>query len=238
VKLIDVSTRAGWPAYAGIGLMIALLVWVLIAPDKAWRLERVFVAWQYRDGDRIELSSAGRAWARFSSLVGIVVLLVVAGQTVNWSASSRVRTEALPGGQTIYHVDVVDSPGCTVRIFVCLRTEAVFPIEVTDYEELDAKWGRDGVPVDTDLLLRVPDRFFPTHLVMSEGDSRVTVSLFGRCTPRYSWDDAVGSSAADCGARSSFPADFPGLVPVTLSRPLGDRQVLDGHGDAPIEPHT
>jgi hypothetical protein len=236
VKLIDVSTRVGWPAYAGIGLLIALMVWVMIAPDKAWRLERPFVGWQYRDGDRLELSDAGRAWARLSSLIGIVVLLVVAGLTVNWSASSRVRTEGLSSGQTVYYLDPVESPGCTVRIFVCLRTEAVFPIEVTDYQVVDPKWGRDGVPVDTDVLLRVADRFFPTHLVLSEEGDRVTVSLFGRCTPRYSWDDATGSSAAECESDSPHPDDFPGLVPVTLTRPLGDRQVIDGETDAPIEP--
>jgi hypothetical protein len=77
-------------------------------------------------------------------------------------------------------LDAVDSPGCTVRIFVCLRSEAVFPIEVMDYDALDAKSTRAGLPAETDLVLQVADRFLPTHLVMSEEGDRVVVSLFGR----------------------------------------------------------
>jgi hypothetical protein len=198
------------------------------------------VAWQYRDGDRIELSGAGRAWVRFTGLVGLVILLVMVGMTINTSASSRVRTERLDTesfyDKTVYYVgDPVESPGCTVRIFVCLNTDVVFPIEVTGYEEIDPAAGRDGLSADTDLVLQVEDEFFPTHLVASEEGDRVTVSLYGKCVPRNAWDDPVGSSAPECESHAWEPSDTGALVPVTLDRELGDRTVLDGHRNAPID---
>jgi hypothetical protein len=237
VNVIDVSTRVGWPVYAGIALLSGLLVWILIAPDKAWRLERAFVGWQYRDGHRIELSAAGRLWVRFCTVVSLVILLVVAGATVNWSAGSRVETGAWPGGGTVYDVgDPVESPGCVIRIVACLRSDVVFPIEVTDFEALDPVSGHDVLPDGTNLLLYVADRFFPTHLVISEESERVTVSLYGKCAPRYPWDDPVGSAAAECRSDSSSLLDTRGVVPVTLDQPLGVRTIVDGHRDAPISP--
>jgi hypothetical protein len=234
--VIDVSTKVDWPAYAGLGVLGAYLIWVLVAPDKAWRLERVFVAWQYRDGDRIELSPAGRAWVRFTSLVGMAVLLFGVGLTFDWSAAAHVRTETTSDSDTIYHVaDSGGPPDCTVRIIVCLENDVVFPIEVTDYEELDPASGHEGLSVDTDLVLYLPDRFFPTHLVRSEQDDRVTVSLYGKCVPEYPWDDPVGNSAAECESDAWEPSDTGGLVPVTLDRELGDRTVLDGHRHAPVD---
>jgi hypothetical protein len=226
VKWIDVSTRLPWQAYLLVTVFAAIGVWVLVAPDRAWRLQRAFVGWQYRDGHRIELSTAGRLWTRFGGVVSLAVALWLCLLGVNWSADSRVETESR-GADTVYLLgDPVESPGCTVRVVVCVKFDVVFPIEVTGYEAPAA---------GTELLVSVEDQFFPTHLVMSEQDDRVTVSLYGKCVPRYPWDPAYGRSASEC--RSSYSSSFPGrgLVPVSLDRPLAGRPVIDGSRGDPVE---
>jgi hypothetical protein len=245
VNLLDVSTRVGWPAYLGIGLLVSFLVWVLVTPDHAWRLERAFVGWQYRDGHRIELSTAGRVWVRFWAAVLLVAVVGGSVATVNWSADSRVETEPWSVGGMVYYVgDPVESPGCTVRVFVCLRSDVVFPIDVEGYEAFDeVSDGPDGLsslealPDDTNLLLYVDERFFPTHIVVDQAE-QVTVSLYGRCAPhRLTGDGAYGDSRADCTEdplSTAFSFDA-GVVPVSLDEPLGGRVLIDGNRDVPIE---
>jgi hypothetical protein len=236
VDLIDVSTRVPWPAYVGLGLLGALLVSVVVAPDRWWRLERSFVGWQYRDGHRIELSRAGRIAARSSAVVTTAALCLIAGATVDWTAERRVRTEWLRPAGTVYDVgDAVESPGCVVRVFACLRAETVFPVGVTEYRALTGRRaGIDGVPDDADLLLYVEGRYFPTHLVVEEGE-RVTVTLYGRCArPRSG--EAYGRSRSDCAADPRAALNDPGAVPVRLAEPLGERTLIDGHSGMPVEP--
>lgn len=223
VDLIDVSTRVGWPVYAVLALLCAFLVWVLVAPDFWWRKERALVGWRYRDGHRIELSTAGRLWMRFCALAALVVVIVVTGATVDRTAVSRVETE-VEGGKRVYHVgDPVDSPGCTVRIVACLASDTVFPIPVSGYEV------RGG----DQLLLDVDARHFPTHVVLDEGDT-VTVTLYGRCERRTT-REPHHDSEAECPR--SLPG-FGGVVPVRLDRPLDGRAVVDGTRDATLTPST
>lgn len=244
MDLIDVSTRVGWPVYAGLGLLGAFLVWVLVAPDRAWRLERSYTGWQYRDGHRIELSTAGRLWVRFWTAVSLVGVLVFSLMTVHWSAHSRVKMDR-SYGETVYYVgDAVESPGCTVRVFACLRSDDVFPIEVEGYQASDpvAGWPDDmgaieGLPEDVNLLLYVDERFFPTHVVIGEG-KQVTVSLYGKCAPKRASDDPYGDSASDCADHPTSALVEQGVVPVTLEEPLGDRDLIDGDRDAPVERAT
>lgn len=221
------STRVDWPVYVVFGLLGGFLVWVLVFPDRAWRVERAFVGWQYRDGDRIELSDAGRLWVRFWTLVTLGGLVAFSAATINWSADSRVETDSSASRGTVYHVgDPVESPGCTVRVFVCLKSDDVFPIEVEGYTATDGP---------NRLLLYVDDRFFPTHIVMEQDVGQVTVSLYGKCAPWPWWDDAYGDSPADCRGDSINPPFDRGVVPVSLEAPLGGRSLIDGSRDAAVE---
>lgn len=236
VGLIDVSTRVGWPVYAGLALLCGWLVWILIAPDYWWRVERSFVGWQYRDGHRIELSTAGRVAARIGAVVTILGMLGGAAATVDWTAARRVRTEWLRPANTVYYVgDPVRSPGCVVRVFVCLRSEKVFPIDVQEYRADHRPSDLEKLPDDTNLLLYVERRFFPTHVVVDEGD-RVTVTLYGKCA-RTGSGGAYGRSTSDCPQQPPPALDDRSVVPVTLSSPLGHRLLVDGARDTPVTPH-
>jgi hypothetical protein len=231
VELIDVSTNGGWAVFVFFGLVFLLFltfgVLGLVAPDQVWRMRHWWVRWQYRDGHRLEPSDAGRLWERIIGVGLLGAALAFAGwvgsQTIDWSAESRVERE-IDGTATVYDLRAAaQTPGCAIRVIVCLRSDEVFPIEVTSYEASD-----------TELRLRVGDEFFPTHAVVEEGQ-RVTVSLYGRCNPD-SGDEPYGSSAADCAVDRRFGFILYGVVPVTLNGPLDGRTVVDGHTGQPIEP--
>lgn len=241
------STRLSWPVYVGFALFAGFGLWVILKPDQAWRGQRAFVGWQYRDGHRIELSPAGRLWTRFTGVIPLVVVLGITALTVDWSAESRVATEVAPGGDTVYYYlgDPVESPGCTVRVIACLRSDVVFPIEVTRYEAFgsvatgpDGLAGLDALPAGTNLLLQVADRFFPTHLVVSEQADRVTVSLYGKCASHLPGQAAAGRTAADCESYSPPLLSRIGVVPVSLDEPLGGRSLVDGNRGGPVERAT
>lgn len=235
MDLIDVSTRFGWPVYLGLGVVCLLLASAVVRPDAWWRLERAFVGWQYRDGHRIELSRAGRIAARSGGVVGILIVLAIGAATVDWTAARRVRTEWLRPSQTVYYVgDPVESPGCVVRVFACLRSEVVFPISVTEYRADHRPSDLDLLPDDTNLLLYVERRFFPTHLVVEEGE-RVTVTLYGKCA-RSGSGGAFGRSSSDCPKEPPPVLDDRGVVPVSLAEPLGERTLVDGDRDVPVTP--
>ena len=237
----DVSTHADGRMFAALALWSGLALFVLVAPDRAWRMERFFVGWQYKDGHRIELSTAGRLWTRIGGVMMLVVVLGLSAATINWSAGSRVQTAPWPDGGTVYYVgDPVQSPGCTVRVFVCLKSDPVFPIEVVRYDVPQSVVDgsllseRDELPDNTDLLLYVEDRFFPTHIVIEQAE-QVTVSLYGRCAPRRASDDAYGNSSSECVSDALFPERTPGVVPVGLNKPLGERLLIDGSRNLVIE---
>jgi hypothetical protein len=170
--------------------------------------------------------------------VSIAIMCVVAGATVSWTAASRVETEYSPPAETVYYVgDPVESPGCVIRIVVCLRSDAVFPITVTEYEATESRpAGFKAMPDDTNLLLYVEGHYFPTHLLVEQGE-RVTVTLYGKCAGR-GVSDAYGSATADCTADPNAALVRRGVVPVSLREPLGARTLVDGHRDAPVEPVT
>jgi hypothetical protein len=151
----------------------------------------------------------------------IVFAMLVSSEAVNWSADSRVERE-IDGTEIVYDLtDAAETPGCALRIVACLRSDEVFPIEVTSYEASG-----------TGLRLWVSDKFFPTHAVVEEGQ-RVTVSLYGRCN-RDLGAEPYGSSTTDCVRRTGFYVY--GVVPVTLDEPLGGRVLVDAHAGQPIEP--
>lgn len=241
-SVIDVSGKLPWPMYFVLGLMYVWGLWLLITPDRVWWLQRPFVAWQYRDGHRMELSTAGRLRARFGGILSIVMSLGLGLASINWSADSRVGVEREDLDTFYYLGDPVESPGCTVRIVVCLKSDEVFPIEVTGYDEFGSVADGPGtlsrlesLPADTNLLLFVPDGYLPTHLVVDEDSDRVIVWLYGECAPYQSWEDVRGDSAADCAydPRLSLGRE---VVPVSLDDgPPAGRTVIDGGRGGPVD---
>ncbi|MEN3616175.1 hypothetical protein AAH979_42770 [Plantactinospora sp. ZYX-F-223] len=175
-------------------------------------------------------------------MVTLVILSVVGGATVNWTAASRVETEPWGGsGSRMYYVgDPVESPDCTVRVFVCLRSDVVFPIEVTGYKAMEPgsdgrPTGLDKLPDDTNLLLYVEWPFFPTRITLDQGDERVTVTVYGRCAP-WRFNDPYGRSPADCATDRAAGPYGGGVVPVSLDKPLDGRALIDGSRDALVTP--
>lgn len=237
VDLIDVSTRLSWPVYVGFAVFAGWMVWILIAPDYWWRLERSLVGWQYRDGQRIELSSAGRLGARLGTVAVLVLLCVVTVISVDRTVESRVRTMWWPSEGMAYDVgDPVESPGCTVRVVVCLSSEVVFPIPITGYRPIGSDGRSDApepLPDDTNLLLYVESRFFPTHIVLRKAD-RVTVTVYGRCASGPS-EGSYGESPSDCAAPEAALPDR-GVVLVALDEPAGGQTLIDGDDGQPIAP--
>lgn len=230
MQLIDVSTNVdpGWLAFIGLLFLTFLVFGVLglAAPRLVWRMRHWLVRWQYRDGDRLQPSDAGLLLERF---IGLVVLgvgsyaAISAGSVViDWSAEARVQRD-FEGLTTVYDLDAATAtPGCAIRVVVCLRADEVFPIEPTSYQASG-----------TELRLRLDDKFFPTHAVLDEDGRRVTVSLYGRCDSDVG-GEPYGNTATDC-ASSRFAFAY-GVVPVALDGPLGDRTLVDGHTSQPIRP--
>lgn len=243
----------GWVLGVVTGVLVVVFLWGLIAPRSMWRS---LVAWSVSDTYRNEPGGAAYGMRRVVSGVGLVAVLGITGVAVAGAAARAPGEPPAPSSLELMWGDV--APRVVNRIVVPVGEAPAGLVEVPidAYQDFDDGipsyvsllpgfdlLGDDNVsgyvgtipPIGNgaldfaDLVVNVrgPLLCVPRAVVMFQTEESISIGVFYGL-PTAEDGTETGDSVAGCPLDSPVTGSI--LIPLQLTEPVGDREVLSLDG--------